>query len=294
MESPKMPYTISQIRAQMTKTLLPVYGKAEAGQMIKMLFEHFCGLSGAELVLKGNEYIPLEQYELLLDARSALADHEPIQYIIGSSLFADLRFEVNPSVLIPRPETEELVSLILAEAPRLILNSGGRLLDIGTGSGCIAVALNKSLPDWKVEACDVSEPALQVARRNAHQAGTAVNFFNADILRWKEWPDKGLFNIIVSNPPYVCRKEKEQMQPNVLEHEPALALFVTDDDPLVFYRAIAGFASKHLAKNGNLYLEINESYGAEIQYLLTIWGLKDVEVRKDFRGKDRFAVGGKE
>jgi release factor glutamine methyltransferase len=285
-----MPYTISHIRAQINKVLLPIYGKAEAGQMIKMLFEHFLGISGADLILKGNEYVPKDQYESMMAARLALTLHEPIQYIIGRTWFADLKFEVNPSVLIPRPETEELVSLIQSEAKHLTLNSRCRLLDIGTGSGCIAVTLKKSLPDWKVEACDVSEPALQVARRNADHAGVAVNFFNADILRWEEWPDKGLYNIIVSNPPYVCEQEKKQMKPNVLEHEPGLALFVPDHDPLLLYRAIAGFASKHLAQDGKLYLEINESYGAEMIDLLTESGFEDVEVRKDFRKKNRFAI----
>jgi release factor glutamine methyltransferase len=282
--------TLSQTRSEMSEALTPIYGKEESLQLIKMLFEHCCGISGADLIMKANEYIPQNQYESLTAARTALMNHLPVQYIIGSAWFANLKFEVNPSVLIPRPETEELVSLILSEAKQLTLNTGCRLLDIGTGSGCIAVAIKKALPGWKAEACDVSETALQVARRNANQAGTAISFFKADILRWKEWPDHGLFNIIVSNPPYICEKEKEQMQPNVLEHEPSLALFVPDHDPLLFYRAIAGFALQHLAKNGKLYLEINESYGTEMADLLTICGFEDVEVRKDFRRRDRFAM----
>lgn len=285
-----MPYTISDIRAQLAKALNPLYGEAETGQMIRMLFEHFCRISGPELTLRKNEYIADEQFDLLKSAESELLNNVPVQYIIGSTWFANLSLEVNPSVLIPRPETEELVALILADAPQLNLNAEMRLLDIGTGSGCIAIALKKSLKDWLVEACDVSDAALQVARRNALKAGCIINFREADMLKWKQWPDQGCYDVIVSNPPYVCAREKPQMQANVLEHEPALALFVPDDDPLLFYRAIAGFALQHLATNGKLYLEINESYGAEIRYLLTLWGFKDVELRKDFRGKQRFAV----
>jgi release factor glutamine methyltransferase len=282
--------TLSHTRSEITHALMPGYGKDEALQLTKMIIEHCCGISGADLILKGNEYITEDQYESLMAAQLALTDHVPVQYIIGSAWFADLKFEVNPSVLIPRPETEELVSLILSEAKNKTLNSRYRLLDIGTGSGCIAVALKKSLPEWKAEACDISELALQLARRNAAQAGTAVNFFNADILRWKEWPDKGLYNMIVSNPPYVCEKEKEQMQPNVLEHEPGLALFVPDHDPLLFYRAIAEFAHSHLRQNGKLYFEINESYANEVTRLLKSESFDDIQIRKDFRGKDRFAI----
>jgi release factor glutamine methyltransferase len=259
-----------------------------------MLFEHFCGISGAALILKQHEYLPIVQFDSLMAAKSALMDHVPVQYIIGTAWFADLSFEVNPWVLIPRPETEELLGLILAGAKHYPLNAEPRLLDIGTGSGCIAVALKKSLPGWQVDACDISEDALGVAGRNADKAGTAINFFKADILRWKEWKDAGSYQIIVSNPPYVCEREKKEMQPNVLEHEPGLALFVPDDDPLMFYKTIAGFAAGHLVRNGRLYLEMNECYGPELSYLLTLYGFKDVEVRKDIRGKDRFAVAVKE
>jgi release factor glutamine methyltransferase len=288
-----MSATINQLRNQLSTVLTPIYGEAESGQMLRMLFEHFCGLSGAALVLQKNDLVTKEQSDNLLEALRQLADQKPIQYILGHAWFCNLRLEVNPSVLIPRPETEELVDLIVSDSKDSFAGIDCRLLDIGTGSGCIAVASKKSLPGWQVSACDISEDALKLARRNAEQAGTGIDFFNADILSWKEWPDQGLFNIIVSNPPYVCEKEKKRMRANVLEHEPGLALFVPDQDPLQFYRAIAGFALQHLAKNGKLFLEINESFGSEIIYLLTSCGFKDVEVRKDFRGKNRFAIARK-
>jgi len=288
-----MPLTLSQIRTQMKKELIPLYGEAETLQMIRMLFEQYCGISGAKLILKQNEYLPVDQYNLMMEANSALKNNIPVQYIIGSAWFADLRFEVNPSVLIPRPETEEMVNLILTDANRLLKNDDFRLIDIGSGSGCIAVALKKSLPGWKVEACDISAEALQVAQRNATQAGADVHFFKADILRWNEWAESGLYDIIVSNPPYICEQEKSQMKPNVLQHEPSLALFVPDDDPLLFYRSIAEFASLRLKKNGKLYLEINESFGPEIIDLLNMQGFKDIGVRKDIREKNRFALARK-
>jgi len=288
-----MPVTISQIRDQIARVLNPIYGENEAGQMIRMLFEHFCGISGASLTLQKNEILPQEQYSKLLEAMQQLSVYTPLQYIIGSAWFYNLSFEVNPAVLIPRPETEELVDLILAEAHLLPVDVDYRLLDIGTGSGCIAVALKKSLTGWQVSGCDISGDALQVAHRNADKAGTCINFFEADILNWKQWYDTVSYHIIVSNPPYVCEREKKEMQANVLENEPVPALFVPDDDPLVFYRAIAGFASKQLKNKGKLYLEINESYGPEIMHLLRSLDYSDIEVRKDFRGKDRFAIARK-
>lgn len=288
-----MPFTVSQIRSQLAKTLIPLYGETEAGQMIRMLFEHFCGISGTSLALHKNDFLPPGQYERLQEALLQLSDHVPLQYILGRTWFYNLSFEVNPAVLVPRPETEEMVDLIVTGASQSVVSGNLNLLDIGTGSGCIAVALKKSLPLWHVSACDISEEALQVARRNADYSGTSINFFKADILRWKEWADSGSYQLIVSNPPYVRESEKSQMQQNVLDHEPSLALFVPDDDPLVFYRAIAEFAASQLMHHGKLYLEINENQGLEVMKLLNSWRFADIELRKDFRGKDRFAIARK-
>ena len=288
-----MSNTISQVRSQLAKALFPLYGEQEAGQMIKILFEHFCGISGTSMTLRKNEFLPDSQYVKLQEALQKLSDHIPIQYITGKTWFYNQNFEVNPSVLIPRPETEELVDLIVTETNKPFIRNDYRLLDIGTGSGCIAVSIKKVFPNLEVNACDISEDALLVARRNAELAGTSVHFFKADILQWREWADNSLFNLIVSNPPYVCEQEKSQMQPNVLEHEPAMALFVPDDDPLKFYRAIAAFAVSRLAQDGRLFFEINENFGHETSLLLDSLGFSDIKVRKDFRGKDRFITATK-
>jgi release factor glutamine methyltransferase len=288
-----MPITISQIRDKLATVLNPIYGEDEAGQMVRMLFEHFCGMTGASRALKKNDLLPQAQYEQLMDAMQELSVHIPIQYILGHAWFYNLSFEVNPSVLIPRPETEELADLIVTRSIRSGVIENFRLLDIGTGSGCLAVSLKKALPTWQVSACDISEDALQVARRNAELAETQITFFQADVLRWKHWTDTRPYHLIVSNPPYICEQEKTLMQANVLENEPKGALFVPDDDPLIFYRAIAEFAALRLVHDGNLYLEINEHFGPEMVNLLASFGFSDIELLKDFRGKDRFVVAGK-
>jgi release factor glutamine methyltransferase len=285
-----MPLTINKIRSQLATALKPVYGENETGQIVRMLFEHFCGISGASLALQKNDQLPPEDYAKLLRALQQLLDHIPVQYILGHTWFYNLSFEVSPAVLIPRPETEELADIIVTRSALAYVRDGCRLLDIGTGSGCIAVALKKALPGWQVSACDISEDALQVARRNADHAGAHISFFSADVLRWKDWPDAGSYHLIVSNPPYICEREKSQMEANVLDHEPALALFVPDDDPLIFYRAIAEFSTSRLLQHGTLCLEINEHFGAEMVDLLNSLGFSDVDLRKDYRGKDRFVI----
>lgn len=288
-----MSFTIRQIRSKAESALSPIYGTTEAAQLVKMLFEYSCAISGASFALRRNEFLPQGQHDKFLEALQQLLHHVPIQYIIGSTWFYNLNIEVNPAVLIPRPETEEMVDLIVAEARRLNPIAGYRLLDIGTGSGCIAVALKKSLPQWDVEACDISEEALLVARRNAENAGTGIKFTNTDILQWKEWQNSTSYQLIVSNPPYVCEQEKSQMMPNVLDNEPGLALYVPDDDPLLFYRSIAEFSASHLVKGGKLYLEINENFGSEMVILLESHGYSHIELRRDFRGKDRFVTAKK-
>ena len=277
----------------MAGLLEPIYGRNEARQMIRMLFEHFCDISFVDLVLLKERSVSPFQIDKLQRATTALQNHVPVQYIIGYVTFSGIKLEVNQAVLIPRSETEELIELIMAENHSTITGLDKRLLDIGTGSGCIAIALEKYLGEWETEACDVSEEALRIAERNAKQNEVNIHFFEADILRWKEWKETGLYSIIVSNPPYVCENEKTVMQANVLEHEPALALFVPDDNPLIYYRAIAGYAAAHLTEQGRLYLEINENYGPEIIELLKDERFAYVQVHKDFRGKDRFAIAAK-
>ena len=208
---------------------------------------------------------------------------EPIQYILEECEFYGLSFCVNPSVLIPRPETEELVEWIISDYS----GQSGNLLDIGTGSGCIAVAAGKFLKSFSISAIDLSEAALAVAKENAERNHCRVQFMQADILKPDDMDFDGDFDVIVSNPPYVCEREKGRMSQNVLRYEPHLALFVRDDDPLLFYKAIALFGKRRLKAEGKLYLEINEELGKECVALLASLGYRDIVLRKDIFGRDR-------
>jgi release factor glutamine methyltransferase len=223
----------------------------------------------------------------LLNAIGQLKQDIPIQHIIGETEFMDLIFKVSSSVLIPRPETEDLVRWVVADnqgKPSQYLH----ILDVGTGSGCISISLAKALEGCKVKAMDISSDALELATSNAVSNGVKIDFLQYDILKGvPELEASVLFDIIVSNPPYVRELEKKEMQANVLNHEPEIALFVPDEDPLLFYRAIAGFAQKSLAENGCLYLEINQYLGKEMLILLRENKFKDIELRKDIFGNDR-------
>lgn len=208
--------------------------------------------------------------------------NEPIQYILGECRFCGINFSVTPDVLIPRPETEELVELITVRHT----GTNTRILDIGTGSGCIAVSLAKKLQKSQVEAWDISENALRIARTNAQKNNTTVTFKQIDITQ--NLPDIGKqYDIIVSNPPYVCLKEKAEMEENVLNHEPHLALFVPDEDPLLFYRAILQAGKKLLSDGGYIYFEINRMFGNETAALLKTNGYEKIEIIKDISGNDR-------
>ncbi|MBD5220631.1 MAG: peptide chain release factor N(5)-glutamine methyltransferase [Bacteroidales bacterium] len=211
---------------------------------------------------------------------------EPVQYAVGRARFMGMDFKVTPDVLIPRPETEGLCDMIVREADG---RSDLRVLDIGTGSGCIAVSLARELPFAQVDAMDVSPAALAVARENAQQLGAKVNFIQDDILTAKA--PEAYYDIIVSNPPYVCQSEKADMDERVSDREPALALFVPDDDPLKFYRAICRYASRGLKPGGRLYFEINSRFPVEMRRLMEDEGFTDVDVTRDYKGNYRFASG---
>lgn len=228
-----------------------------------------------------------------------LLKNKPVQYVIGETEFCGMRFFVNENVLIPRPETQELVEKLAVSSYQFSSFRPKRsgvekspanvsILDIGTGSGCIAISLAKLIPNSDVTAVDVSEKAIEVARKNAEANGVNVHFVLDDILEpsTTELIDNQ-FDIIVSNPPYVCEGEKSEMRANVLEHEPSSALFVPDSDPLVFYRKILEYAQKTLKPNGAVWFEINEKFGKEIKNLCLEKGFKNVEIIKDFRGKER-------
>lgn len=264
------------------KELGGLYPKTEILGFIRLIFENVCQLNYTDLVLRKNERINSLTKGKIERIIERLKKFEPIQYILGETEFMGLKINVNPSVLIPRPETEELAYWIVESED---LNSL-RILDVGTGSGCIALALKNQIHAANILAIDISEKALEVAKQNAFQNKLEIDFFKADILIWenKSWAN---FDVIVSNPPYVRELEKERMQANVLEFEPANALFVTNSDPLIFYRRIGEFALKYLKNNGWLFFEVNEILGEEMTHLLQNLGFKNIQIRKDINGKNR-------
>jgi release factor glutamine methyltransferase len=224
------------------------------------------------------------------DACKKILQHIPVQYVIGKTEFHGLSFALNASTLIPRPETEQLTQLILEKLPDTPL----RLFDIGTGSGCIAVTLKKYRPDCELFACDISQEALQAAQKNAETFHAPVFFFHYDILSSDEPLNIPKMDVIVSNPPYVCLSEKKAMRPNVLLHEPETALFVKDEEPLPFYKAIAKLAVNQLVCGGKIFFEINEKFGNEVAKILQQHGFINVTIEKDFRGKARFVYAEKQ
>lgn len=259
--------------------LSSVYPSGEASALTRWVMEERFGLTMADIMMdKDNDLSPNQRQELQ-NIAERLLQKEPIQYILGYTSFCGLTLAVKPGVLIPRPETAELVEWICEDEPAET-RSGRHVLDIGTGSGCIALVLASR--GFSVEAWDISPEALAIARENARQLDLKVDFREQDILQPASSIAPGSqFDIIVSNPPYICRREAEGMDENVLSHEPHLALFVPDDDPLLFYRHIADFAAGHLSANGRLYFEINRSYSQETQGMLEGKGFIDVLVRKD-------------
>jgi release factor glutamine methyltransferase len=224
--------------------------------------------------------------DILAGVIERIRHQEPIQYILGEAPFMDRDFEVNPAVLIPRPETEELVALILKETLQENTKTNLQILDIGTGSGCIAITLAKELPDAQVDGLDVSRQALEVAQRNAIRWQANVNWIEMDILR-DSLPNKK-WNILVSNPPYVCCSEKKFMHKRVLAYEPPEAIFVPDENPLLFYERIIHLGAIYLQPTGKLYLEINENFGPKLANLLASYQFDDIQVGKDLQRKDRW------
>lgn len=259
-----------------------LYPETEIKSFSQLIIEKLTGFSRNEIFLNKITLFSDEKRNLVDDFIEKLTKFVPIQYILGETEFYGLLFYVNESVLIPRPETEELVDWIQNENQQ---NAQIQILDIGTGSGCIAIALKHEFPASTVDAFDVSEKALETAKRNAGRNNLEVNFSIVDILNAPDFTDK--WDIIVSNPPYITEQEKNGILPNVLDHEPHLALFVPDNDPLLFYRHIALFARQHLFPNGKLYFEINREAGKSCVELLTELGYRDVELRKDISGNDR-------
>lgn len=284
---------ISDVTRFFHSELGSIYPKSEIDVFVAISFGEILGISKAGLLLKNEETMSESEMLKFTGVIRQLKDQRPIQYIFGKADFCGMKFEVNEHVLIPRPETEELVEWIKqdAQAPTTGNQRPTTILDIGTGSGCIAIALKKHFMDADVSALDVSEKALEVAKRNAGRNSVRVNFIHSDILSGSSHVSPGKFDIVVSNPPYVRESEKENMQQNVLGHEPHLALFVKDDDALFFYKAIVSFAKEQLNKMGKLYFEINETSGNEVKMLMERSGFVEVEVKKDLSGKERMVRG---
>ena len=268
---------------QLKSGLAGVAEPQEVQAMIRVICEDVFNYDQVDVALRQDSELPDFAKERIADIIARLRRHEPLQYIVGHARFHGHKFKVTPAVLIPRPETEQLVDLIIDE------NAGSdlRVLDMGTGSGCIAISLARALRFPQVDALDVSRDALEVARENAATLKVKVRFFESDMLAPQP---AARYDIIVSNPPYVCWSEREAMEPNVKDYEPGQALFVPDNDPLLFYKAIAPYAAQSLERGGRLYLEINRRFGNEVRSLLEACGFDEVRIIEDSYGNPRFAT----
>ncbi len=278
--------TVSALVDLFRQELVPVYGKGEVEQFITLAFEDVLDYSKIDIFMNGQEAIPSGLVARFFEILENLKESKPIQYILGKTVFYGLPLQVNKNVLIPRSETEELIHWILQDDGK----KPKTILDLGTGSGCIALALKDQIKSARVYGADISVAALNVAKNNALDNDLQVEFFQFDIIS-QESLGFMKFDLMVSNPPYVRISEKEWMEKNVLNHEPHPAIFVEEEDPLIFYRKIVDLAEGHLNKQGRLFFEINEAYGAEVLQLLKDRGFENVTLKKDFNGKDRMVRG---
>ena len=280
--------TLKELKDLFIENLTTTYPKEEILSFFYLLIDHKLKLSKVESTLSPTKEISKEHIDFFLDTIAELKCEKPIQYIIGETQFYGLPFQVTRAVLIPRPETEELVAWILSD---IKVNADVNILDIGTGSGCIAISIAKNLPNAKVFALDVSKNALEIAKQNASINNVDINFIEQNVLAVKSITNKQkellAFDIIVSNPPYVRVLEKQELKNNVLKNEPHLALFVEDNNPLLFYDKIAETAKRQLKKDGSLYFEINQYLGKETMELLKQKGFTKIELKKDLFENDR-------
>jgi release factor glutamine methyltransferase len=269
--------------------LRAIYEEGEAGTITDWVMEHLTGSKKAERMIYKNAAITGKEEQQLQQIAERLLSHEPVQYVLNESWFCGLKFYVDKNVLIPRPETEELVEWIITNC-RFPVDELS-ILDIGTGSGCIPIALKRRIRKAGVWSCDISDAALRIAKKNAASLGTEVSFHQLDFLDKQSWDSLPSADIIVSNPPYIPEKDKATMQPRVLNHEPATALFVPDNDPLVFYKALAEFGKKHLKPGGSIYTEIHEDLGQAAIMVFRSAGYS-TELKKDMQQKDRMLRSG--
>ena len=282
---------MKQIISQISSQLQSAYPEDEARSLAWWIMEELTGKSRTELQFgcKDTAFSSIMQ-EKSQEIISRLLHFEPIQYIFGHTLWCGLDLLVTPATLIPRPETAELVERINKPTQTLPEGKALKVLDVGTGSGCIAIALKKAHPSWSVTGIDISPEAIAIARENARRNNVEVNFQVVDIFDFNEKNPNPKYDIVVSNPPYICESEKTSMRPNVLNFEPSTALFVPDSDPLLFYRRIAELFSLPLEGKGRergLFFEINEAFGEELMQLLDSLGYTDIQIHKDIYGKDR-------
>jgi len=284
--------TLNEARMVLTKELNKVYDSDELKNIIELVIEHVTNMPRAEQVRNKVPYLTCTQLEDLDAITERLKKNEPVQYVLGEVWFAGMKFKVNKTVLIPRPETEELVDWIVQEinAQYSTFNGQCSIMDIGTGSGCIPIVLKKKLPQATVSAIDVCSEALFTATENAIGSTADVDFILLDFLDEEKWKQLGQYDIIVSNPPYVKQSEINTMHERVKEFEPRLALFVPDEDALIFYKKLADFSLTHLNSEGRLFVEINEALGDAVVKLFQSAGFANIEMRKDMQGKDRMVM----
>lgn len=276
---------LKNLRSYFFEQLKQSYSREEIQVFFVYLTEKYLGLDKASILLHFERNITTKEQHTFQKAIQRLIENEPIQYIIGETGFLNIHLKVNYKVLIPRPETEEIVEKVIQEIKKESTDKSIKILDIGTGSGAIAISLAVKLPHANVFALDVSKEALGIAQENAMAQQVEIGFIHANVLKLEALGQA--YDVIISNPPYVRNSEKKQMHTNVLQYEPAQALFVTDEDPLIFYRKIGQLAYQHLNKNGVLYFEINEFLAKKTKDLLKEIGFQNIALYKDFRGKDR-------
>jgi len=281
--------TVQQASKELAKELSLIYDEREANAITDWVMEYLTGWRRLERMINKNELMSEHDIERLREIISHLKAHKPVQYIVHQAWFHKMRLYVDENVLIPRPETEELVEWAIKELDALQPVIGGRrfrVLDVGTGSGCIAVALKKERPEWEVYACDTSKAALAVARKNALLEDTRIEFCELDFLDEQDRLSLPLFDLIISNPPYISEQEKSSIDKHVVEYEPHLALFVPENDSLVFYKALAGFGKTHLQGGGLILTEIHYAKGKDVIRLFKENGF-DAQLRRDMQGNER-------
>jgi release factor glutamine methyltransferase len=282
--------TIESAYQELIQQLLSLYENGESAAIADLVIEYLTGINKNEKLLRKEKTLSLEQENQLQHFTQQLLEKKPVQYVLQQAWFANMKFFVNESVLIPRPETEELVELIFNDYKKIIHSvESFSILDIGTGSGCIPIALKKKIPKAEITAIDISEAAITIAEKNAVANEVDIQFLEVDFLDEYNWQSLEKYNYIVSNPPYITQAESAEMEQHVLSYEPHLALFVAGKDPLIFYRKIAAFGITHLKKDGVIFVEINQALGKETLELFSSFGYQCI-LKKDMQGKDRMIV----